>query len=145
MDLEFINKSKTGQPLPRYAKPGDAGMDIHADIESSLIIKPLERKIISTGIYVNLPEGFEIQVRSRSGLSANFGIIVLNSPGTIDSGYKDEIKIILINLSSEDYKINPGDRIAQLVVAPVTKVNPVEVNEINKENDRGGGFGHTGN
>lgn len=143
VDLKIVNKSKN--PLPSYAHIGDSGMDIRANLDEEIQLKPLERRLIPTGIYVDIPEGYEIQVRPRSGLALKNGLTVLNTPGTIDAGYTNEIGIILINLSSEVQTIVPGERIAQLVLMEVTKANIIEVEEINKETDRGlDGYGSTG-
>lgn len=142
-NLKIVNKSKN--PLPSYAHIGDSGMDIKANIDAEIKLHPLERRLIPTGIYVDIPEGYEIQVRPRSGMALTRGLTVLNTPGTVDSGYKNEIGIILINLSSEVQTILPGEKIAQLVFMEVVKANIEEVNEINKETDRGlGGYGSTG-
>jgi dUTP pyrophosphatase len=129
-----------------------AGLDLYADLEASFILNPFERKLIGTGIKAIAPSGFHIEIRPRSGLAIKHGITVLNSPGTIDEDYKEEIKIILINLSMEPYIINPGDRIAQMVLVPVSLIEPVEVNseqfdklfETVEMNTRVGGFGSTG-
>lgn len=141
--LKIVNKSKN--PLPSYAHIGDSGMDIRANIDAEIKLHPLERRLIPTGIYVDIPEGYEIQVRPRSGMALTRGLTVLNTPGTVDSGYKNEIGVILINLSSEIQTILPGEKIAQLVFMEVVKANIEEVQEINKETDRGsGGYGSTG-
>lgn len=137
-------KNTSKNELPKYATPGSSGMDIRADLPGPYVLLPYARTLISTGLYFDIPEGYEIQVRPRSGLAFKKGITVLNSPGTIDEDYKDELKIILINTSKEPFTIEPGERIAQIVFAPVTKVEFTEVSELNKTNDRGGGFGHTG-
>lgn len=142
VQIAIINKSS--HPLPEYATTGSSGMDIRAWINESIVLKPLERQLIPTGIYVEIPEGYEIQVRPRSGLAFKQGITCLNTPGTIDSDYRGEIKVLLINLSSEIQAIQNGDRIAQLVVAKTEKVAWLPSEQIN-ETDRGsGGFGHTG-
>ena len=142
MKVKIVNHSP--YPLPEYATPLSAGLDLKADLESSVILKPLERTLVPTGLYIALPEGYEAQVRPRSGLAAKHGITVLNSPGTIDADYRGEIKVILVNLSNEPFEIVPGERIAQMVVAAHSQVEwePVEILE---ETDRGsGGFGSTG-
>ncbi len=140
--VNIINKS--ANPLPNYATEGASGMDIRADIEMSVILQPLERTLIPTGLFVELPEGYEIQIRPRSGLAVKQGITCLNTPGTIDADYRGEIKVILINLSNEPQTIQNGDRIAQMVFQQVAKIIWQPVNVIN-ETDRGsGGFGHTG-
>ena len=142
-NLKIVNKSKN--PLPSYAHIGDSGMDIKANIDAEIKLHPLERRLIPTGIYVDIPEGYEIQVRPRSGMALTRGLTVLNTPGTVDSGYTNEIGIILINLSSEIQTILPGEKIAQLVFMEVVKANIEEINKINKETDRGlNGYGSTG-
>ena len=143
MVVKIVNKSK--YPLPTYAKEGDSGMDVRANIEEAITLQPLERKLIPTGIYVDLPKNTEIQVRPRSGLALKRGLTVLNTPGTVDEGYTNEIGVILINLSNEPQVIEPGERIAQLVAATVTHMELVEVSEINKQSERGGsGYGDSG-
>lgn len=143
MVVKIVNKSK--YPLPTYAKEGDSGMDVRANIEEAITLQPLERKLIPTGIYVDLPKNIEIQVRPRSGLALKRGLTVLNTPGTVDEGYTNEIGVILINLSNEPQVIEPGERIAQLVAATVTHMELVEVSEINKQSERGGsGYGDSG-
>jgi dUTP pyrophosphatase len=119
-------------------------MDIRASLDSALILRPLERSLIPTGLFVEIPTGYEIQVRPRSGLAIKQGLTLLNTPGTIDADYRGEIKIILINLSTEEQVINHGDRIAQLVVQKIDKMNWVEANLLNETERAGGGFGHTG-
>ena len=143
MVVKIVNKSKF--PLPAYAKEGDSGMDVRANIEEAIVLQPLERKLIPTGIYVDLPKNTEIQVRPRSGLALKRGLTVLNTPGTVDEGYTNEIGVILINLSNESQTIEPGERIAQLVAATVTHMELEEVSEITKQTDRGGtGYGDSG-
>ncbi len=140
MNINVVNKSEN--PLPKYAKHGDAGMDICAAEDVS--IPSFSWKAIPTGIYIELPEGYECQIRSRSGLAAKFGIQVLNSPGTIDSGYRGEVKVILKNGDHRPYEVKSGDRIAQMVFAPVTTATLTEVAELS-DTDRGeGGLGSTG-
>ena len=140
MIINVVNKSEN--PLPKYAKHGDAGMDICA--AGNIKIPAFGWKAIPTGIYIELPEGYECQIRSRSGLAAKFGIQVLNSPGTIDSGYRGEIKVILKNSDHRPFQIEQGDRIAQMVFAPVTTATLTEVAELS-DTDRGeGGLGSTG-
>jgi len=142
MIIRVINKSKNG--LPAYETMHAAGMDLRADLETTIELKPLERKLVPTGLHIELPEGYEAQIRPRSGLAFKHGISIVNSPGTIDADYRGEIKVLLINLSSEVFEINTGDRIAQMVVAKHEKVNWDEV-EILNETSRGvGGYGHTG-
>lgn len=138
------SNSANGLPLPKYATKLSSGMDLYADIKDSVVIKPFGRALIPTGISVELAEGYEIQVRPRSGLAAKHGITVLNTPGTIDADYRGEIKVILINLGQEDFVIERGDRIAQMVVAPVISAT-LELVPILEESARGeGGFGSTG-
>ena len=142
MTVQIINKSK--HQLPNYETSASAGMDLRANIDSAISLKPLERAIIKTGLYIALPNGYEAQVRPRSGLAAKNGITVLNSPGTIDADYRGEIGVILVNLSNETFTINDGERIAQLVIATYQQSNWEEV-KILKETKRGkGGFGSTG-
>lgn len=142
MKIKIVNLSK--HPLPSYATLLSAGMDLRANIDEPVVLKPLERKLISTGLFIELPEGYEAQIRPRSGLAIKHGITVLNSPGTIDADYRGEICIILINLSNDDFVINDGERICQMVIASHEHAEWVEVETLN-ETDRGnGGFGHTG-
>lgn len=142
MTVEIINKSK--HEIPNYESDGAAGMDLRANIEEAIVLKPLERTIVKTGLFIALPVGFEAQVRPRSGLAAKKGITVLNSPGTVDADYRGEIGVILVNLSNEDFVINDGERIAQLVIAKHERVQWNQVAVLN-ETDRGeGGFGSTG-
>ena len=142
MKVQVINKSK--HPLPQYATNLSAGMDLRANLDSPIILKPLQRCLVPTGIFMALPEGFEAQVRPRSGLAIKKGIGVLNSPGTIDADYRGEVKVILVNLSNEPFVVNPGERVAQLVLAKYEKIEWDEV-EILDETARGeGGFGSTG-
>lgn len=142
MEVQIINNSK--HELPSYETVLSAGMDIRANIDVSVTLKPHERIIIKTGLYMSLPRGLEAQVRPRSGLAAKKGITVLNSPGTIDADYRGEIGVILINLSKEDFVINDGDRIAQLVIAKYEQIKWKKVTVLD-ETDRGdGGFGSTG-
>ena len=142
MTVEIINTSK--HAIPTYETAGAAGMDLKANIDSPIILKPLERAIVKTGLYIALPQGFEAQVRPRSGLAAKKGITVLNSPGTVDADYRGEIGVILVNLSNEDFIVNDGERIAQLVIAKHERISWQEV-EILGETKRGaGGFGSTG-
>ena len=130
--------------LPEYATPGSSGMDIRAKLEEAIVMQPMARVLVPTGLYVEIPEGFEIQVRPRSGLAIKQGITCLNTPGTIDADYRGEIKIILINLSGQEQVINPGDRIAQLVVQKVEKIEWVPVQQLEITGRNTGGFGHTG-
>jgi dUTP pyrophosphatase len=140
--IKVVNKSK--HKLPAYSTEYSAGMDIYADLNERLVLKPLERKLIGTGIYIELPVGFEAQVRPRSGLAASKGLTVLNAPGTIDADYRGEVKVILINLSDRDCEINDGDRIAQMVVSRHERVEWIETAELGISVRGSGGFGHTG-
>lgn len=140
--IPIINKSSN--PLPSYATPGSAGMDIRANVQSSVFLQPLERQLIPTGIFIELPDQFEAQIRPRSGMAFKQGITCLNTPGTIDSDYRGEIKVLLVNLSNEVQEIVNGDRIAQLIVAKTEKVAWILVEAINESVRGDGGFGHTG-
>ena len=142
MNVQIINKSK--HATPNYETIGSAGMDLRANINESISLKPLERTIIKTGLFIALPVGFEAQVRPRSGLAAKKGITVLNSPGTVDADYRGEIGVILVNLSNEDFIINDGERIAQLVIAKHERVLWEEVSVLDKTERGAGGFGSTG-
>ncbi len=133
-----------GLDIPSYATENSSGLDLRAAIESPIILKPMDRVLIPTGFAFEIPPGYEGQVRPRSGLALKKGITVLNSPGTIDADYRGEVKVILINLGSEEVVINRGDRIAQLVISPVTKVDMVEVEELDTTSRGEGGFGSTG-
>jgi len=140
--VKIINHSSN--PLPAYATSGSSGMDLRANLTDTIVLKPLERIAIPTGIFIELPDGYEAQVRPRSGLAIKHGITCLNTPGTIDADYRGEIKVILINLSKEEQTVNHGDRIAQIIFQRITHAEWVTAVEIN-ETERGiGGFGHTG-
>ena len=142
MKVEIINKSK--HALPAYATNLSAGVDLRANIDEKIVLEPLQRALVPTGLYIALPEGYEAQVRPRSGLAIKKGITVLNSPGTVDADYRGEICVILVNLSNEPFVINDGERIAQMVIARHEKVE-WECVEVLGETERGaGGFGHTG-
>ena len=142
IQVKVINKGK--QPLPAYATTQSAGMDLRANIDSPITLKPMERRLIPTGLYIALPKGYEAQVRPRSGLALKHGITVLNTPGTIDADYRGELMVLLINFSAEDFIINAGERIAQMVIARHAQAAFVEV-DILDETERGtGGYGHTG-
>ena len=142
MEVKIINKSH--HPLPQYATPLSAGMDLRANIDSPITLAPLARTLVPTGLYMALPAGYEAQVRPRSGLALKKGITVLNSPGTIDADYRGEIGVILINLSNEPFTIENGERICQMIVSQYSKVEWSEV-EVLGDTERGaGGFGHTG-
>jgi dUTP pyrophosphatase len=142
VNIKIINHSVN--PLPVYATDGSSGMDIRAFLEKPVILQPMERTLIPTGLYIELPSGYEAQIRPRSGLAIKQGITCLNTPGTIDADYRGEIKIILINLSQQEQVIYSGDRIAQMVIQKVEKItwSPAEV--LNETERAGGGFGHTG-
>lgn len=143
MEVKVINKSNN--PLPEYATLLSAGMDLRAFITEPVILGVLDRSLIPTGLYIEMPEGYEAQVRPRSGLAIKHGITVINSPGTIDADYTGEIGVILINLSNTPFTVEPGERIAQLIFAKYEKANFVEVEELSKTERGEGGFGHTGN
>ncbi len=142
INIKVINKS--GNPLPEYATSGASGMDVRADIAEPLHLATLQRALVPTGLYMEIPEGFEVQVRPRSGLAARQGITCLNTPGTIDADYRGEVKVILVNLSDETQVIQPGERIAQLVVQKVEKAQWETVDTIGVSARNDGGFGHTG-
>ena len=142
MNIQVINKSK--HPLPAYATELSAGMDIRANLSASVTLKPLERCLISTGLYIALPKGYEAQIRPRSGLAIKKGITVLNSPGTIDADYRGEICIILVNLSAEPIVIEDGERIAQMVIARHEQAEWTEVQTLDETERGSGGFGNTG-
>ncbi len=142
MNVQIINKSK--HATPSYETEGAAGMDLRANIDSEITLKPLERAIVKTGLFIALPVGFEAQVRPRSGLAAKKGITVLNSPGTVDADYRGEIGVILVNLSNENFTINDGERIAQLVIAKHERIDWKEVTILNETERGSGGFGSTG-
>ena len=142
MEIKIVNRGH--QPLPAYATEQSAGMDLRANLSEPVVLHPLERRLIPTGLYIALPAGYEAQVRPRSGLALKKGITVLNSPGTIDADYRGEIGVLLINLSNDDFVVNDGERIAQMVVARHEQGEFVEV-EVLDETERGaGGYGHTG-
>ncbi len=143
MNIKVINKSR--HPLPKYQTELSAGMDLYANIDETLTLKPLERKLVPTGLFLELPAGFEAQVRPRSGLAVKNGITVLNAPGTIDADYRGEIGVILINLSSENFIINDGDRIAQMVIARHESITWQETAELLETTRGDGGFGSTSN
>ncbi len=142
MQIKIVNRS--GHELPQYATALSAGLDLRANISEPVLIKPLERKLIPTGLFIELPEGYEAQIRPRSGLAIKKGITVLNSPGTIDADYRGEICVILINLSSEDFLIEDGERICQMVIASHVQAEWQLVEELNETERGAGGFGHTG-
>jgi dUTP pyrophosphatase len=142
MQIRIINKSNNA--LPAYETAGSAGMDIRAFVEAEVILKPFERKLIPTGLFIELPLGYEAQLRPRSGLAFKHGISLPNSPATIDSDYRGEVKVALINLSTEDFSIKNGDRIAQMIIAQHARAEWVSVQELNDTNRGHGGFGSTG-
>lgn len=137
-------RNLSDNPMPAYATPGSSGMDVRAHADAPIKLKPLERALVPTGLYVEIPEGYEIQMRPRSGMAWKQGITCLNSPGTVDSDYRGELRVILINLSSEIQTINPGDRISQMVVARVEKAVWQETGQLSDTQRGEGGFGHTG-
>ena len=142
MKINIINKS--GHPLPDYETIASAGMDMRANISAPITIKTLERVMVPTGLFIELPIGYEAQVRPRSGLAAKNGVTCLNSPGTIDADYRGELKVILVNLSLEDFTINNGDRIAQMIIAKHERAEFIEVQELSATKRGAGGFGSTG-
>ena len=142
IQVNVINKGK--QPLPQYATPQSAGMDLRADIEEAFTLKPLERRLVPTGLFIALPEGYEAQVRPRSGLALKHGITVLNTPGTIDADYRGEIGVILVNLSNDPFIIEPGERIAQMVIAKHEQAEFTIVEQLDETLRGAGGYGHTG-
>lgn len=142
IQIKVINKGH--QPLPTYATAQSAGMDLRANIEAPQILKPMERKLIATGLYIALPEGYEAQIRPRSGLALKHGITVLNTPGTIDADYRGEIMVLLVNFSDKEFVINDGERIAQMVIAQHEQGQFVEVTQLDKTDRGAGGYGHTG-
>ena len=141
-NVKIINKSK--YPLPSYATTGSAGLDIYANLECDMLVSPMQRVLVPTGLYIALEDGFEAQIRSRSGMSLKHGIVVANGIGTIDSDYRGEIKVILVNISNEDYIIKSGDKIAQMVINEYTRANFVEVTSLDETTRSDGGFGHSG-
>ena len=142
IQIKIVNTSEN--PLPEYATSGSSGMDLRASLSAPLVLKPMERKLVPTGLFIELPENFEAQIRPRSGLAIKQGITCLNSPGTIDADYRGEIKIILINLSEQEQVINTGDRIAQMVIQQVQKASWIKTEILNETKRADGGFGHTG-
>ncbi len=140
--VRIVNTS--ANPLPEYATAGSAGMDIRANLQESVTLQPMERSLIPTGLFIELPDGYEAQIRPRSGMAIKQGITCLNSPGTVDADYRGELKVILINLSSSIQVINHGDRIAQMVIAKTEKAALVLVKQLNSSHRGEGGFGHTG-
>jgi len=142
MNIRIVNQSK--HPLPAYETIHSAGMDIRAELSVPVLLRPMERALIPTGLFVEIPEGYEAQVRPRSGLAFKKGITVLNTPGTIDADYRGEVRVILINLSSEDFLVNDGERIAQMIISSHEKADWIQVEELQQTERGAGGFGHTG-
>jgi len=142
MNVNIINKSKHANPF--YSTKHSAGLDLRADLETSIIIKPLERTLVKTGLYLEIPEGYEAQIRPRSGLAIKKGLTVLNSPGTIDSDYRGEIGVILINLSQDEVIVEDGERICQMIFSKYEQVEFINVSQITETQRGDGGFGHTG-
>ena len=142
MKVNIVNRSRFS--LPQYATIHSAGLDLRADLENSLVLKPLERSLVPTGLYIELPEGYEAQIRPRSGLAAKHGISLVNTPGTIDPDYRGEIKVILVNLSDVTFTLEPGERIAQMVIARFEHISWNEVETLTETVRGEGGFGHTG-
>ena len=142
MQIKVVNTSS--HPLPAYTTAGSAGMDVCAHLESPITLKPLERRLIPTGLYLEIPQGYEVQVRPRSGLALKHGITVLNTPGTVDSDYRGEVGVILVNLSNEPFEVQPGERIAQLVAAAVEQITWQETQALSETQRGEGGFGSTG-
>ena len=142
MKVQIINRGH--QPLPAYATPQSAGMDLRANIDESIVLHPMERRLVPTGLFMALPAGFEAQIRPRSGLALKHGITVLNTPGTIDADYRGEIMVMLINFSQTDFVINDGERIAQMVIAKHENAEFIEVETLDETERGAGGYGHTG-
>lgn len=142
MQIKVVNNS--GHDLPQYATPQSAGMDLRAHLEAPVTLHPMERRLIPTGLYISLPPGYEAQVRPRSGLALKHGITVLNAPGTIDTDYRGEVGVVLVNLSQQDFVVNDGERIAQMVVARYEQAQFVSVSELDETERGAGGYGHTG-
>jgi dUTP pyrophosphatase len=142
MKINIVNQSRF--PLPEYATVHSAGLDLRANLEYSFVLKPLERTMVPTGLFIELPEGYEAQVRPRSGLAAKHGISIVNTPGTIDPDYRGEIKVILVNLSDVPFTLEPGERIAQMVIARFEHISWNEVETLSETERGAGGFGHTG-
>ncbi len=142
MNIRIINRSKNS--LPAYETLHAAGMDLRADVEEPILLKPMERKLVPTGLHIELPEGFEAQIRPRSGLAFKHGIGIVNSPGTIDADYRGEIKVLLVNLSDQVFELCAGDRIAQMIISRYEKVSWEQVDVLNETTRGAGGYGHTG-
>ena len=142
LKVRIINKGH--QPLPAFATPQSAGMDLRANIDEAIVLHPMERRLVPTGLFMALPAGYEAQIRPRSGLALKHGITVLNTPGTIDADYRGEIMVLLINFSQQDFVINDGERIAQMVLAKHEQCDFIEVEELDETERGAGGYGHTG-
>jgi dUTP pyrophosphatase len=142
MKIRIVNRSR--HPLPAYETMASAGMDLRANLDAAISLKPLDRALVPTGVFVEIPVGFEAQVRPRSGLAARHGVTVLNTPGTIDADYRGEVKVILINLSNDPYTVNDGERIAQMIISSHEQAEWLEVEELAATERGAGGFGHTG-
>ena len=142
LDIKVVNRGH--QSLPAYATAQSAGMDLRANLDESIVLHPLEHRLIPTGLFISLPEGYEAQVRPRSGLAFKHGITVLNAPGTIDADYRGEIGVLLVNLSNTDFVVNDGERIAQMVIARHEQGNFIEVDQLDETERGAGGYGHTG-
>lgn len=140
--IRIINRGH--HPLPEYATPQSAGMDLRANIDAQIVLKPMQRMLIPTGLYMALPPGYEAQVRPRSGLALKHGITVLNTPGTIDADYRGEVKVLLVNFSDAEFVVNDGERIAQMVIAKHENADFIEVEELDETERGAGGYGHTG-
>lgn len=140
--INIVNRGH--QPLPQYATAQSAGLDLRANLDEPVVLHPMERRLIPTGLYISLPEGYEAQVRPRSGLALKHGITVLNAPGTIDADYRGEVGVVLVNLGQEDFTVNDGERIAQMVVASCEQVEMAEVESLDTTERGEGGYGHTG-
>lgn len=138
-------RNTSNNPLPKYETALSAGMDMRANLSTPLVLHPMERQLVSTGLYIELPAGYEAQVRPRSGMAYKYGVTVLNTPGTIDADYRGEVKVLLVNLSDQEHTIENGDRIAQLVVAKHEQVELLPAEELSVSERGAGGFGHTGN
>lgn len=143
MKIKIVNKSR--HPLPEYATRLAAGMDLRANLDQPITLKPLERSLVPTGLYIQLPEGYEAQIRPRSGLAIKHGISIVNAPGTIDADYRGEIRVILVNLSSQDFIVHDGERVCQMVIAQHARVRWEQVDVLDETERGSGGFGHTGN
>ena len=142
MTIKIVNRGH--QPLPAYATVQSAGMDLRANIDEPMVLHPMERRLVPTGLYIALPEGYEAQVRPRSGLALKHGITVLNAPGTIDADYRGEVGVLLVNLSDKDFTVNDGERIAQMVIARCEQAEFLTVEQLDETERGAGGYGHTG-